>query len=554
MNLFYKQLTKRHKLRVVCSLCLFGLFAVWSIASRYDNGNRAKQKKEDITKVYLLHSDELKYNQAENPEAQILTGHVAFRHDNVKMFCDSAHFYQGSNSFEAFGHVKLLQGDTLSLKGDYLYYDGNSQIAQVRKNVVMKHHKTILLTDSLNYDRVFDLGYFFEGGKLYDNGSVLTSEWGEYSPATKLAVFNYNVKLESPKFILTSDTLHYNTQTKLAHIVGPSNIVSGDNNIYSESGYYNTSTGKVNLLNRSIVANKGKRMIGDSLFYDKEKGIMEAFKNVIYEDKVGKNALTGNYCYNDEVKGFSLVTDRALIKDFSGKDTLYMHADTLKSFTFNIKTDSVYRVMHAYRHVRSFRTDMQSVCDSLIYNTKFSKITMYENPIVWTGNQQVLGEEINVFLNDSTLDSIQIDRQALLVERMDSIHYNQIAGREMRSYFEKGELKENHVNGNVLIVYYPLDSDSTMNFLNYAETSKLKMYMQNKKMKRIWTPEVVGTLYPLLLIPKDKLYLANFAWFDYIRPLSKEDLFEWRGKKKGTELKQSIRREVPLQNLNTVKK
>ena len=40
----------------------------------------------------------------------------------------------------------------------------------------------------------------FEGGTLTDEDNVLTSEWGEYSPATKLAVFNHDVKLVNPKF------------------------------------------------------------------------------------------------------------------------------------------------------------------------------------------------------------------------------------------------------------------------------------------------------------------------------------------------------------------
>ena len=75
-------------------------------------------------------------------------------------------------------------------------------------------------------DRLYDLGYYFEGGTLMDEENVLTSDWGEYSPATKQSVFNHDVKLVNPKFVLTSDTLRYNTESKIAVILGPSNIVS----------------------------------------------------------------------------------------------------------------------------------------------------------------------------------------------------------------------------------------------------------------------------------------------------------------------------------------
>ena len=84
--------------------------------------------------------------------------------------------------------VQMVQGDTLFLYGDYLFYDGNTQIAQIRNNVRMENRTITLETDSLNYDRVANLGYFFDGGTLMDEENVLTSDWGEYSPATKWSV------------------------------------------------------------------------------------------------------------------------------------------------------------------------------------------------------------------------------------------------------------------------------------------------------------------------------------------------------------------------------
>ncbi len=140
---------------------------------------------------------------------------VKLRHDSMYMFCDSALIYEKTNSVEAFSNVRMEQGDTLFIYGDYLYYDGMTQIAQIRENVKMINRNTTLLTDSLNYDRLYDLGYYFEGGTLMDEENVLTSDWGEYSPATKQSVFNHDVKLVNPKFVLTSDTLKYNTFPRL---------------------------------------------------------------------------------------------------------------------------------------------------------------------------------------------------------------------------------------------------------------------------------------------------------------------------------------------------
>ena len=167
-----------------------------------------KAAKQD-TRVYLVHADVLHYDVTKNADATILNGKVHFTHQGARLYCDSAYFYEASNSFEAFGHVKMYQGDTLSLLSDYAYYDGNEQMARARYNVVLKHKKTTLYTDSLDFDRLYDNAYFFEGGKMIDGKTTLTSDWGEYNTKSKMSVFNYDVKMKSPNFLLTTDTLYY---------------------------------------------------------------------------------------------------------------------------------------------------------------------------------------------------------------------------------------------------------------------------------------------------------------------------------------------------------
>ena len=530
------------------AFCIFGL--TFAIVPQKKKRTRKVQKTED-NRVYLIHSDMLSYDQYKNPDAQILNGHVQFKHNGAKLFCDSAHFYEASNSFEAFGNVKMYQGDTLTLFSDYAYYDGNEQMAEARFNVVLTHRKSKLYTDSLNFDRLYNIGYFFEGGKLVDNGSVLTSDWGEYDTKTRMAVFNYDVRLRNKKFYLTSDTLYYDTGKSLAHVIGPSNITSGNSHIYTENGYYNTKTDYSELFGRSVMKDKGKSVIGDSVYYDSKKGTSDAFGNVIYTDSINKNKLTGDYCWYDENTGYAMATKRAVAIDFSQKDSLYMHADTFKIYTFNINTDSVYRKIHAYNHVRAYRIDVQAVCDSLVYNSKDSCMTMYRDPIVWNGNQQLLGEEIKVFMKDSTVNRAHVIGQALSVEQMpDTIHYNQISSKEMLAYFNNGELNEVESIDNVQIIYYPIDdSDSTIIGLNYTETTKMRMFLENRKMKKIWMPKATGTLYPLPQVPPGKFFLQNYAWFDYIRPLDKDDIFNWRPKKGGSEIKPEKRRSAPLQHL-----
>lgn len=515
-----------------------------------DNRTRTRKKTPADERITMRHADNLRFAVNEMDGAQRLSGHVVLSHAGMVMHCDSAVLYEASQSFDAFGHVHIVQGDTLSLTGDKLHYDGETQMAEMRHNVVMKHRAQTLKTDSLNYDRMYDMGYYFEGGELIDGDNRLTSDWGEYHTDTRKANFNYNVVLHNPRFRLITDTLHYDTQTKWAEVLGKSNIYSGQDRIYTEHGFYNTTTERARLLKGTQAFGRGRIMKGDSVCYDRVTGIMQAWRNVECLDTLNKNLLTGHYAFYNELTGEALATDSALARDFSqGKDTLYVHADTLHMLSFNLNTDSVYRELHAYFHARAYRNDVQAVADSLVFTSLNNQLTLYRDPIVWNANQQILGEEINVWLNDSTIDSAYVDRQALLAEMLDSIHFNQVGAQQMRSYYENGEVKENQAIGNVMVVNYPLEKDSTILYQNYVETSKARMFMRERKLHKIWAPQSHGYFYPLGLAPSERTRLEGFTWFDYIRPTSPADVFVWRGKRAGTTLKPSIRRQAPLQHL-----
>lgn len=516
-------------------------------------------RKPSDSRIHLLHADRLYFNQRIHPTAQFLVGDVRFDHEGTLMYCDSALFYEATNSFDAFGNVRMNQGDTLTLDGDVLYYDGLDQMARVRHNVVLRHLSTTLYADSLDYDRLYDLGYFFEGGRLLDKGNELTSDWGEYSPSTREAAFNYNVRLVNPappaepRSVLISDTLHYNTQTGIAHVLGPSNIDNGGNHIYTENGYYLSEIGESYVLNRSILQNGYKVLVGDSVRWDEKERIGKAYGHVVYTDTLNRNRFEGNYALYNDSTGYAEAADSAVLIDYSERDTFYAHADTFKLFTYHLDTDSMYRLIHAYHHVRAYRVDMQAVCDSMVYDSRDSCTTMYRDPILWQEAQQILGEEIKAWRNDSTIDSVYVIRQALSAERIDSVHYNQVAGNEMHFYFENGDPFLTVVDRNVYVNYYPFDDDSLMIGMNHTESSQLKLYMKDRKVEKIWMPEASGVMYPLFLIPPKDLYLDNFVWFDYVRPLNKDDIFNWRPKKAGTELKESVARTAPRQRLEDIK-
>ena len=499
------------------------------------------QRRQTDQKVYLDHADQLYYDQYKRPNVQIVKGNVSFRHAGTHLRCDSAYFNERENTFEAFGHVRMNQSDTLTLTSDYAWYDGRPEREMVyaRKNVVVTHRKTsVLKTDSLNYDRKFNYVFYAEGGHFHDSKKNvdMVSDWGRYNLDTREAVAYYNVTLKSPDYEIRTDTLYYDAAKERAQVMSRSTIYSNKDGyqITSSNGYYYMKGDRTEMFDRSTIENGQRSIVGDSLYYDSDTKTSRGYGDVVYIDKKNKNELrAGTFIYN-ELTGAGQATRRPVFIDYSQKDTLYLHADTMRVQTFYINTDSVYREIYCYNKVRAYRKDLQAMCDSLVICSRDSSLTMFIDPILWNGDRQLVGDEIRVLMNDSIVREAHASGKTMSVELMyDGKHFNQIASKFMHSFFDdKGILRRNVAEGNVMVVYFPYDDkDSTLIGLNYTETDTMRMYIsERRQLEKIWMPKAEGVLYPMGQIPPGEERLPGFAWYDDLRPINKDDIFVWRGK------------------------
>ena len=475
------------------------------------------------TKVYLIHSNTLSFDKAVKPDAQILNGDVCFRHDSSYMYCDSAYFFEQTNSLEAFSNVRMEQGDTLFVYGDYLFYDGNTQVAYLRENVRMENGQVTLFTDSLNYERIPNIGYYFEGGLIVDSLNQLSSFYGQYSPETKLAVFNDSVQVENPDFTLYSDTLHYDTESKVATILGPSVIVSDSGTIHTSRGWYDTVNNTSLLLDQSQVESGEKILIGDSIFYNRDTGMGEVYGNMSLIDTAQHVTLQGEYGYYNEQTGYAFATDSARFLEYSQGDTLFLHADTLQMVT----VDSVYREIKAYYGVRFYRIDMQGVCDSMQFNTRDSVLYMYTEPVLWNEQYQLYGDTIAIYMNDSTIEYAHVIQFAFAAQHVASSYYNQLKGNDLKAYFEGQAVHQIDVAGNAESIFYPLEKDGAKVGMNETKSGFLTIWVKDNKLDKlkIW-PSPVGSMTPIPDLKPDQKMLKDFYWFDYLRPKNRDDIYE----------------------------
>ena len=484
------------------------------------------------TKVEIKHTDVMKGDR----EIRRLQGNVIFKHDDAYMYCDSAISYAKDNRFEAYGHVRIVNKE-VTVYGDTLFYSSSSSMASLRGDIRMIHEKMTLTTHFLDYDLKKNMGFYRNGGKIVDATNILQSEIGCYYVNDRMLFFKKDVELKNPNYVMQTDTLKYKTTSNVAYFVGPTTVVSNKDEIYTRNGWYNTNTDLAQLYQDSYLHSGSKYVYGDDMFYDrnKDEGIIR--KNAVIKDTVEKLTLSSQYALYEGKKQSAFLTKEVLVvKEFDG-DSLFLHADSILFNQYTIapldstRTDSVtYEIIKAFHKVRFYKSDVQGVCDSLVYHALDSMIYLCTEPIVWSEENQMTGLDIRLKLgeNNTKLEKIIIEADAFLVAQSDEDQFNQMKSKSLVGYIKNNELVRVDMFQNGETIYYMRDDDEVVG-VNKAVCSDISAYLKKGKIDHIvFKNKPEGTFSPLSQFPKNQLKLDQFNWFDVVRPVDSRDVFNWR--------------------------
>lgn len=510
-------------------------------------------RNEKDPRVFLDHADIL--HKQSTDSFMIISGNVQFTKGAMVMNCDSAHFFPATESFDAFGNIRMEQGDTLFIYADELNYRAPEQMAFLYalpgKKVKMINRDVTLETDEFTYDLGIEVGYYTTGGILYDKQNRLTSMEGEYVPATKDANFYTDVHLtslgEQDTLVIFSDSLFYNTNTNISILQSPSEIINKRGTIYTCDGLYDTSVDTAALYKNSIICTpEGRTLTADTIYYDRISGIGECFGNMFMTDSIRQASVYADYGFFNETTDSAYATGSLLIKEYSQGDTLYLHGRQLNIFRVisqvlipGIPEDTVAgtpaippsesfdttNVADIWPRVRFYRADMQGLCDSMRITGSDSTLRMYIHPVIWSGERQIHGNIIEFHINDSTIDYARLPEQGFMAERLVNDFYNQMSGKEIIAHFVDGDLRQLDINGNVEFIMYPEEADSTINKQVTATSSFMTAIFSknNTEYVKMW-PETGGKATPLFLLRRSMLFLPKFNWFKDMRPVSPSDV------------------------------
>jgi lipopolysaccharide export system protein LptA len=484
--------------------------------------------------VKLLRADVQEFDKS-LVDAQRVKGNVIFEYEGTMFYCDSAYIY-ASKDFDAFGNIRIVKGSEYNLTGKFLHIDQKKKIGTITDNVVLRDNQMTLTGSRLNYYIDSEIASYTGGARIVSNvnQNVLTSKEGSYHTKTETFYFKNKVVLTNPDYVVKSDTLQYNDLSEIAYFFGPTTIEGDDTEIYCENGWYNTKKDICQFNKHAWVRSEKTILKGDSIYYNGEKQYGEVFRNISIRDTTTNIIISGNYGIHHEQNKESLVTDRALLTQiFSAGDSLFMHADTLKSLPDSAGKD----VLYAFHGVKFYKSDFQGKCDSLSYAITDSTLRMFYSPILWNGTNQITGDSISINNKDGKIDRMIIRGNSFICSESKKEIYNQIKGRNMTATFQENDLHSIYVEGNGQLVYFPEEDakkDSTgaiiskpkLIGLNKGECSNIYIEILDNEIKKLrLEKESNSTFSPMNLADKSNFLLDGFLWKGAERPKSKEDLF-----------------------------
>lgn len=471
-------------------------------------------------------ADLLEYDEELLPGAQRLLGHVVFRHENTIGYCDSAYYYEEENYLIAFGKpVRININDSVMLYGKKAYYSGNERIASIARNVEMVHGTAHLYSDSLTYDMRLDVGYYLTGGTMINVDDTLSSLLGHYYTQSEEVLLREDVLLKSTSYTMDCDSLLYNTNKETVYFIARTHMVSDENIIYTSSGWYETKTDLATLVDDVELINESQHLRADSVYYDKNLRYGIGWNNVVISDTIKGYVLKGNYVEHHELGGYSTATDsNQLILIDEGRDSLFLHSDTLRILFDTLQEP---QVIMAFNKVKFYRKDMQGVCDSLSYAVKDSLITMFYNPVLWSGENQLSADTITFYLKDSVNVIVTLKKSSFIVSSMfEGLEFNQIKGMTIEGHIENKQLKTVYVFNNAECVYFITDEDTALMGVNVSATSEMKIILTDNEIDGIvFYNDPDGKIYPDKDLTDKDRRLKDFRWLEFYRPETIEDLY-----------------------------
>lgn len=447
--------------------------------------------------------------------------------DSVQMFTDSVFIVSSRVDYHTDTDVAVFNSETVAWKDENMLY-ANSGNFNRRINLFTFDRDGYVLTREQELWADL-LKYFRNTGnaELYDNVQILDTVQTSICLADKVTY------RPDPMLIELSDmpaVAMYSVENDVPDTL----FLRGDRILYSTRRMHDIDSSEIKLANERVT--------------------LSAVDPIAIHDQERKKARSGGgLAPGAPLKGPEGKMPVPDAKDLraqdkvSAEDTVGMKADTVLMagnvpVTQEPDTTQVIFV-DIFHNVKFYRSDVQGMCDSLVYTGLDSMARFYTRPVMWyDGVNQFSADSIQAHLKNGQLHKINLLSEAFIATQEDTVHFNQIKSTEMAAYFSNNELFRFDALGGVSAIFY-IEEDSTITLMDQEECKMMTVKIMDNQVQRTRSiSEIKQNVFPIYNLPIDKQRLRGFDWRGAERPLSR---FEITDRK----IRPSLRKEMQARPL-----
>ena len=273
--------------------------------------------------------------QAEQEDSRMIRKAIepTFLHNGTYLSCDTAFWHVDEKIINCFGHVQLMQGESV-LTSEKLDYLVDENLAQFRGAVVQLRNKkeNLLRTRILDYNTQDSLAVFRGGASMKsEDGQIIESDEGTYSNSTGLFSFQGNVNMFTDSVFVKTNALNYDSDRARAEFVAPIDFWKDGNMLSAGAGWYERNEELFFFRDAVHGLGETQESWSDSLYYYRASDDVLMLGNIQIQDQSRQVAAMGDRLHY--VDSLSLVTlekrASAALWDGEGeqRDTTYLGAD-----------------------------------------------------------------------------------------------------------------------------------------------------------------------------------------------------------------------------------
>jgi Organic solvent tolerance protein OstA len=506
----------------------------------------------------FLKSDKIEYVVNENT--------AKFRGNLVELFDREGNIlktnfldYNTKDSIAVFyGGAALKSSDGNIIESDSGRYESSFKLFTFTDNVNMFTDSVFIKSDKIQYNTDINTAYFGEGTTAWKDDNIFCANDGELDRPQKIFTFKKDSYILTRDQEVWADTLKYYNSSGEAELRRNVQLLDTTKTSFclADEVLYYPKPMKVELRKNPVVGLYSyEEGVADTLFFiadtinyykkrfcDVDSSEVEVAKERLKLSKLDPIAdvelksliarglvkdpnskKENNATENKGLQGLNSLSKNVVKGELGTADTSIdtlvvsvdslninkvdslSNADSLSLIKNNIDTTEI-TFIDALKNVKFYRSNLQGLCDTLLYTSLDSIARLYSKPILWYDEKnQFSADSIQAVITEGRLNKINLLSNALILsQEQDTSFYNQIKSTEMTAFFKGNELYRFDALGGASAIVF-MAEDSLISLMNQKNSKMLTASIKDRVIQRVkYIEEIKEDVYPVYNLTPDK--------------------------------------------------